>query len=181
MPVKTGWLQTLSSTFLTILYSEYISHILHSPCHFCLFFQTKPKITTKVLGRCKYTISPAYCQKSYCMERVTYCGYSDLSAGKFLQSCQNIYPKMDTSFLKKKLIQREWMISYERACAHTKHRRKILYFCSLVVNYYIPLTAFLNFPRHYYNVRPEGRGIQLKICICKCRRKDPHYLMLSSS
>lgn len=78
-------------------------HITYSALSLPLlpFLSDKKKITTKVLGRCKYTISSACCQKSYRRERVTFCGYSDLSAGKFLQSCQNIYPKPDTSFLKK--------------------------------------------------------------------------------
>lgn len=164
-------------------WSFYIQSTYHIFCTFLTTFafsfrhkKKKKKITTKVLGQCKYTISSAHHQKSYCRERVTFCGYSDLSAGKFLQSCQNIYPKMDTSFLKKMLIQREWMISYEDACAHTKHRRKILYFYSLMVNYYIPFTAFFSCPRHYYNVGLEGGGIPLKIRICKLRRKEPHYL-----
>jgi len=37
-----SWLTT-NSTFLIVLCSEYISHILHSPYHFCLFFLDEKK------------------------------------------------------------------------------------------------------------------------------------------
>lgn len=56
------------------------------------------------------------------------------------------------------------------------HGRKTLYFGSLMVNYYIPFIAIFKCPGHYHTVGLEGGGIQLKIRICKCRRKEPHDL-----
>lgn len=173
-----GWLTTNFEIYIpdNFIFRVHLTHSALSTTTFTFSSRQKKKkkITKTVLGRCKYIISSAYCQKSYCRERVTFRGYSDLSAEKFLPSSQNIYPKMDTSFLKKMLIQGEWMISYGYVCAHTKHGRKISYIGSLMVN--IPLTAFFNCSRHYYTAGLEGGGIQLKICICKCKRKEPHDL-----
>lgn len=56
---------------------------------------------------------------------------------------------------------------------HTQTQEKNLIYGFFNGQY--PLTVFFNCSRYYYTAGLEGGGIQLKICICKYKRKEPQH------